>query len=283
MAEGASEQASSLEQVSASLEQMTAVTRTNSENSTEANELAGKAHQAADKGGVIVKQLNESMQGISEASQQIGKIIKVIEEIAFQTNLLALNAAVEAARAGEHGKGFAVVAEEVRNLAGRASDAAKQITSLIENSNKRIQDGVKIADDVGAALDTILEDVRSVSELIGKIATASQEQAQGIEQVTTAVSQMDKVTQQNAAGAEQSASASEQMNAQMVSLQEMCEQFKLTDDHTGAARTDTRRAGRKPNPRSTSERLRDKAKVTEERSTGEAPNRDEHDSALRTF
>ena len=125
-----------------------------------------------------------------------------------------------------------MVAEEVRNLAGRASDAAKQITSLIENSNKRSQDGVKIADDVGAALDTILEDVRSVSDLIGKIATANQEQAQGIEQVTTAVSQMDKVTQQNAAGAEESASASEQMNAQMVSLKSLCDQFTISDGGT---------------------------------------------------
>lgn len=250
LAEGASEQASSLEEVSSALEELTAMTRTNSENSIQADQLAVKAREAADKGGEIVTELNGSMQGISEASDKIGKIIKVIEEIAFQTNLLALNAAVEAARAGEHGKGFAVVAEEVRNLAGRASDAAKEITGLIENSNKRSQDGVKIAGDVGTALNTILDDVRRVSDLIEQIATASQEQTQGIEQINASVSQMDKVTQQNAAGAEESASAAEQMNAQMFSLREMCERFQVdegeSDALAGTRRTASGPAQRQP-------------------------------------
>jgi len=214
LAEGASEQASSLEETSSALEEMAAMTRTNAENSQQAKELSGKAREGADHGGVIVGQLNEATQGISDASNQISKIIKVIEEIAFQTNLLALNAAVEAARAGEHGKGFAVVAEEVRNLAQRSAGAAKEINDLIANSTKRSQEGVKISGEVGTALEAIVGDVKSVSELITGIAQASKEQAQGVDQVNTAVAQMDKVTQQNASGAEESASAAEQLSAQ---------------------------------------------------------------------
>jgi methyl-accepting chemotaxis protein len=154
------------------------------------------------------------MTAINESSGQISKIIKVIDEIAFQTNLLALNAAVEAARAGEHGKGFAVVAEEVRNLAQRCATAAKDTTNLIEGSVQRAKQGADIATDVGKALSGIVSEVTKVSELINGIARASEEQAQGVDQVNTAVSQMDKITQSNAAGAEESASASEELNAQ---------------------------------------------------------------------
>ena len=221
LAESASEQAAALEETSSALEQMSAVTRTNAENSTQADELANKAQHAAEEGGVIVGRLNETVHGISGASDQISKIIKVIEEIAFQTNLLALNAAVEAARAGEHGKGFAVVADEVRNLAQRAAGAAGEITDLIANSRQRSEEGVKVAGDVGEAFSTILADVQNVSDLIRGIAQASQQQAQGVEQVNTAVSQMDKVTQQNAAAAEESASASEELAAQAGTVKDM--------------------------------------------------------------
>ncbi|MEW6197254.1 MAG: methyl-accepting chemotaxis protein [Planctomycetota bacterium] len=221
LAEGASQQASSLEETSSALEQMAAMTRTNAENSQKADGLTRQARDAADQGSTVVAELNQAMQGISDASQQISKILKVIEEIAFQTNLLALNAAVEAARAGEHGKGFAVVAEEVRNLAQRAGGAAKEISDLIANSTQRSQEGVKIAENVGTSLGGILTNVKNVSDLVNGIAKGSQEQAQGVEQINIAVSQMDKVTQQNAAGAEEAASASEELAAQAQTLKAM--------------------------------------------------------------
>ncbi len=213
-AEGASEQASSLEETSSALEQMAAMTRTNAENAKQANELSNQARRAAQSGDETMGKLNSAMTAINDSSGQISKIIKVIEEIAFQTNLLALNAAVEAARAGEHGKGFAVVADEVRNLAQRAAQAARETTELIENSVGKAKEGTDVAGEVGQALGAIVGDVTKVTDLIDGITKASEEQAQGVDQVNTAVSQMDKVTQQNAAGAEESASAAEELSAQ---------------------------------------------------------------------
>ena len=238
LAEGASEQASALEQTSSALEQMAAMARTNAANSKEANELATQSHKAAADG-------EKTMIGINEASDKISKIIKVIEEIAFQTNLLALNAAVEAARAGEHGKGFAVVAEEVRNLAQRAAGAAKETTGLIEESVTKSREGK-------TAIQTIVGGVAKVTELINGISRASEEQAQGVDQVNTAVSQMDKVTQQNAAGAEESASAAEELSAQAATTQSLVGELMVLirgNDAKLATSSATRaRTGQKPPP-----------------------------------
>ncbi len=218
LAEGATEQAAGLEETSSSLEEMASQTRQNAENAQQANTLATDARKAADSGNDAMTRMNEAIQDIQKSSDETAKIIKVIDEIAFQTNLLALNAAVEAARAGEAGKGFAVVAEEVRNLAMRSAEAAKNTSELIEDSVKNSKNGVDIAEEVGKTLGTIVEGIGKTSELVGEIAAASQEQAQGIEQVNTAVNQMDKVTQANAANAEESASAAEELSAQAETM-----------------------------------------------------------------
>ena len=238
LAEGASEQASSLEETSSALEEVAAMTRTNADNARQANELSSKTREAANQGDQTMRRLNDAMAGINHSSQEISKIIKVIEEIAFQTNLLALNAAVEAARAGEHGRGFAVVADEVRNLAMRAATAAKETTALIEDAASRSRDGVSVAEEVGSALAGIVANVGKVTELINGIAKASEEQAQGVDQVNVAVSQMDKVTQQNAAGAEESASAAEELSAQSQTVKSMVvELFALIRGSAGAVQS----------------------------------------------
>ena len=233
LAGGASEQASSLEETSSALEEMVAMTRTNAENATQANELSGRAKVAAQNGDKTMEQLNVSMSGINESSNQISKIIKVIEEIAFQTNLLALNAAVEAARAGEHGKGFAVVAEEVRNLAQRAAQASREITGLIEDSVGKARQGTTVAEGVGKSLAGIIGDVTLVADLVNGIARASHEHAQGVDQISSAVSQMDKVTQQNAAGAEESASAAEEMAAQAATVKAIVQELAVVIGQRG--------------------------------------------------
>jgi len=227
LAEGASEQASSLEETSSALEEMAAMTRTNAENARQANDLSGQARDAAQNGDQTMVKLNGAMTAINESSGEISKIIKVIEEIAFQTNLLALNAAVEAARAGEHGKGFAVVADEVRNLAQRAAQASREITGLIEDSVNKAKEGTQVAGEVGKSLAAIVGDVTKVTDLIDGITKASEEQAQGVDQVNTAVSQMDKVTQQNAAGAEESASAAEELSAQAATVKSMVDELSV--------------------------------------------------------
>ncbi len=218
LAEGAGVQASSLEETSSALEEMASITRNNAESAQKANELAEQARTAASAGDQTMHRLNNAMSAINESSGKISKIIKVIEEIAFQTNLLALNAAVEAARAGEHGKGFAVVADEVRNLAMRAAEAARETTGLIEDSVHRAQEGAGVAEEVAKGLEAIVRNVTDVSALIANIAKASEEQAQGVDQVNTAVSQMDRVTQQTAATAEESSSAAQELSAQSVSV-----------------------------------------------------------------
>jgi methyl-accepting chemotaxis protein len=214
LAEGATEQAAGLEETSSSLEEMASMTRQNADNARQANLLADEASKAANEGAGSMQKMSEAIEQIRKSSDETAKIIKVIDEIAFQTNLLALNAAVEAARAGEAGKGFAVVAEEVRNLAIRSAEAAKNTSSPIEDAVQNSKNGVDISNEVTRVFQEIVSKVSKTTNLVSEISAASQEQTQGIDQVNTAVAQMDKVTQQNAANAEESASASEELNAQ---------------------------------------------------------------------
>ena len=201
LAEGSSEQAASIEETSASLEEISSMTKQNADHSNQADKLMKEANRGVGQANVSMNELTQSMGEISKASEETSKIIKTIDEIAFQTNLLALNAAVEAARAGEAGAGFAVVADEVRNLAMRAADAAKNTAQLIEGTVKKVNDGSGLVAKTSEDFNQVANNARKVGELVGEIAAASTEQAQGIEQVNTAVSEMDKVVQQNAAAA----------------------------------------------------------------------------------
>jgi uncharacterized protein YoxC len=218
LADGANEQASSIEEISSSLEEMSAMTKQNADNSRAASELMNKTSVTVQKADKATSEMVEAMELIRESSDQTSKIVKTIDEIAFQTNLLALNAAVEAARAGEAGKGFAVVAEEVRSLAIRSAEAARNTSSLIEGTVERVKSGVHAVNGVKESLVEVSASTAKATSLTGEISAASSEQAQGIEQINIAVSQMDRVTQQNAAAAQESASASAQMSHQATDL-----------------------------------------------------------------
>lgn len=218
LAQGASQQAASLQQTSASSEEMAAMTRKNAENSQHAAEFMNAMSQRVVEANRTLAEMMTSMREIGASSGKISKIIKVIDEIAFQTNILALNAAVEAARAGEAGMGFAVVAEEVRNLAQRSAQAAKDTTSLIEESILRSGEGSKKLGEVAGSIQAITDGAAKVKTLVDEVDASSREQAQGIEQISRTVAEMDQVTQRTAANAEQGASASEQLNAQSKSL-----------------------------------------------------------------
>jgi methyl-accepting chemotaxis protein len=227
LAQGSSEQAASIEETSASLEEMSAMTHQNANNASEANALMSATSRVVAQANQAMQELIGSMNEISRASEDTSKIIKTIDEIAFQTNLLALNAAVEAARAGEAGAGFAVVADEVRNLAMRAAEAAKTTSALIEGTVKKVKTGSEIVSRTNAAFVEVASSTGKASELVGEIASASHEQAQGISQVNVAVTEMDKVTQQTAATAEESASASEELTAQAEQMKAMVEELAL--------------------------------------------------------
>ncbi len=218
LAEGASEQAASLEETSSSLEELASMTKRNAEHADIAKTLASDTRRAADIGAADMQQMSTAMTDLQKASASVAKIVRTIDEIAFQTNILALNAAVEAARAGEAGAGFAVVAEEVRSLAKRSADAAKETAVTIEQAVQMSERGVSLSSKVVSGFTEILTKTRRVDELVADIATASREQNAGIQQINTAVSQMDQVTQTNAAGAEESAAAAEEMNAQAATL-----------------------------------------------------------------
>jgi methyl-accepting chemotaxis protein len=197
------------------------MTKQNSDNSRQANAMAVETRSAVERSREAMTRMGDAINKIKGSSDQTAKIIKTIDEIAFQTNLLALNAAVEAARAGDAGKGFAVVAEEVRNLAQRSAEAAKNTAALIEESQQNANNGVAVSSEVGGILSQIVESVQKLAQLIGEVSAASEEQSKGIEQIGTAVTQMDKLTQSNAANAEESASASEELAAQAKELGDM--------------------------------------------------------------
>ncbi len=227
LSQGATEQAASLEEITSSITELASQTRANAENATQASLLAVGARESAERGATQMNEMLGAMKEINDAGQNIARIIKVIDDIAFQTNLLALNAAVEAARAGRHGKGFAVVAEEVRNLAGRSAKAARETTELIEGSVKKVANGSEIANKSAGALKEIVTSATRVADLLGEIAAASNEQAQGIFQVNQGLGQIDSVTQQNTANAEETASASEELSAQAAQLNQTLSRFRL--------------------------------------------------------
>lgn len=232
------EQASSLEQTASSMEEMTSTVRQNAGNAAQANQLATAARAQAERGGAVVSEAVTAMQGINAASNKIADIIGVIDEIAFQTNLLALNAAVEAARAGEQGRGFAVVASEVRNLASRSAEAAKEIKRLIQDSVSRVSQGSQLVDQSGVSLAEIVQAVKQLTDIVSEIATASHEQAAGIDQVNKAVTSMDEVTQQNAALVEEAAAAAESLLKQARQLDTMLGKYNVGDEPAGASTYD---------------------------------------------
>ena len=240
------EQASSLEETAASLEELTSTVRQNADNAQQANKLASTASEVAVKGGGVVTQVVRTMDDITASSRKISDIIGVIDEIAFQTNILALNAAVEAARAGEQGRGFAVVAAEVRNLAQRSANAAKEIKALISDFGSKVETGSKLVASAGQTMEEIVVSVKRVTDIMAEISAASREQSNGIDQVNTAVSQMDKITQQNAALVEEAAAAAKSMEEQTDDLSDIVAAFRISKDVAAPARSAPAEARRAP-------------------------------------
>ncbi|WP_198116396.1 methyl-accepting chemotaxis protein [Massilia rhizosphaerae] len=221
------QQASSLEETASSMEELTSTVKQNADNARQANQFAVSASEVAEKGGAVMSEVVDTMGAINESARKIVDIIAVIDGIAFQTNILALNAAVEAARAGEQGRGFAVVASEVRSLAQRSAAAAKEIKVLIDNSVEKADAGSRLVDQAGTTMRAVVESIKRVTDIMGEISAASQEQTEGIGQVQLAISQMDQVTQQNAALVEEAAAASESLREQAAKLSQTVAVFRL--------------------------------------------------------
>ncbi|MBB5943649.1 methyl-accepting chemotaxis protein [Xanthomonas sp. 3307] len=256
------QQAASLEETAASMEELTSTVKQNAEHARQANQLAAGAASVASQGGDVVGQVVQTMNGIETSSKKIADIISVIDGIAFQTNILALNAAVEAARAGEQGRGFAVVASEVRTLAQRSSNAAKEIKTLIDDSVERVATGSALVDQAGKTMNEIVSSVQRVTDIMGEISAASQEQSAGIEQVNQTVMQMDEATQQNAALVEEATAAARSMEDQAGQLSQAVALFKIDQQAPAAARRASaplatavaQRAANKPAPQATARR-----------------------------
>jgi len=239
------QQASALEETAASMEELSSTVKQNADSARQANQLAQSASSVAVQGGKVVDQVVETMKGINESSRKISDIISVIDGIAFQTNILALNAAVEAARAGEQGRGFAVVASEVRSLAGRSAEAAKEIKSLINASVERVEHGTALVDQAGTTMTEVVDSIRRVTDIMGEISAASNEQSMGVAQVGEAVMQMDQATQQNAALVEEMAAAASSLKGQAQELVQVVAAFKV-DGGGSPRRPPTRAVARAP-------------------------------------
>jgi methyl-accepting chemotaxis protein len=235
------QQASALEETAASMEELSSTVKQNADSARQANQLASTASTVAVQGGEVVSQVVETMKGINDSSRKISEIISVIDGIAFQTNILALNAAVEAARAGEQGRGFAVVATEVRSLAGRSADAAKEIKNLINASVERVEQGTALVDKAGDTMTEVVSSIRRVTDIMGEISAASSEQAAGVAQVGEAVTQMDQATQQNAALVEEMAAAASSLKTQAGEMVETVAVFKV-ESGGGIVKTKVRSA-----------------------------------------
>jgi methyl-accepting chemotaxis protein len=243
-------QASALQQTAASMEELSSTVRQNADNARQANQLAHSASTVAVKGGEVVAQVVDTMKGINDSSRRIADIISVIDGIAFQTNILALNAAVEAARAGEQGRGFAVVAGEVRNLASRSAEAAKEIKQLITDSVGRVEQGTSLVDQAGATMNEVVASIRRVTDIMGEISAASSEQSSGVSQIGEAVTQMDQATQQNAALVEEMAAAASSLRSQAQELVNTVSVFKVPNQEGNIVATQAvHRAAAIPPPR----------------------------------